>query len=62
MKTGSKLAIIVFTVVAATHLARLVFGVSVTVDDWLVPQWTSVLGFIVPGLIAWMLWRESKSP
>lgn len=59
MKIGSKLAIIVFTVVAAVHLARLVLGVSVTVDDWLVPQWTSVLGLVVPGLIAWMLWRES---
>lgn len=60
MKLGSKLAIIVFSLIALAHLLRLVFGTSLTVGDWGVPQWISFFGFIGPGIIAWLLWRESK--
>jgi len=60
MKTGSKLAIIVFSIVATAHLLRLLFAVSLTIGNWSVPQGLSVLGFVGPGTIAWMLWRESK--
>ena len=60
MKTGSILAVIIFSLVAAAHLLRLILGVSVTIDDWVVPQWPSILGVIVPGLIAWKLMQEAK--
>ncbi len=60
MKIGSKLAIIVFSIVATLHLLRMVFGVSLTIDSWLVPQWVSVLGVVGPGVIAWLLLKESK--
>ena len=60
MKTGTLLAIILFTVVAFVHLLRLIYGINVTIDDWVTPQWLSVLGVIGPGVIAWLLWRESK--
>jgi len=60
MKTGSKLAILVFSIVAILHLLRMVFGVSLTTGSWLVPQWISVIGVVGPGVIAWMLWKESK--
>jgi cyclophilin family peptidyl-prolyl cis-trans isomerase len=60
MKTGSKLAIIVFSLVAIAHLLRLVFAVDVTVGDWEIAQWISLAGFIVPAIIALLLWRESK--
>jgi len=60
MKTGSKLAIIIFVIVAAAHLYRVVFAVSVTVDGWLVPQWPSVLAVVITVFTAWMLWKESK--
>ncbi len=60
MKIGSKLAIIVFSVVACAHSLRLVFAVNVTVGDWLMPQWISLIGFIGPAAIALLLWRESK--
>jgi hypothetical protein len=60
MKTGTLLAIILLTVVALTHLLRLIYGINVTIDDWVTPQWLSVLGVIGPGVIAWLLWRESK--
>jgi Na+/H+ antiporter NhaA len=60
MKTGTLLAIVVFTVVALAHLYRLLTGAEVTINDDLIPQWISVPGVLVPGLIAWVLWKESK--
>ena len=60
MKIGSKLAITVFSIVALAHLLRLVLGITVTIEDWAVPAWISVLGFFVPGVIAWLLWREAR--
>ena len=60
MKIGSKLAILLFILVAIAHLLRLVYGIDVTVGEWSVPQWVSVLGTIVPLVIAWLLWSERK--
>ena len=60
MKTGTLLAIVVFTVVALAHLYRLLTGAEVTINGGLIPQWISVPGVLVPGLIAWVLWKESK--
>ena len=60
MKTGSKLAILVFSIVAIAHLCRLIFAIDVTIGDWNLPQWASVFGVIGPGVIAALLWRESK--
>lgn len=60
IKTGAKLAIILFTVVSIAHLLRLIYSVDVTVGGWDAPQWISLLGFVVPGLIAYMLWREGS--
>lgn len=60
MKIGSKLAILVFTLVAIAHLLRLVNGIDMTLGEWSVPQWISVLGVIGPLAIAGLLWNESK--
>lgn len=60
MKTGSLLAFIVFVLVALAHVVRLVYNAEVTVDGAIIPQWVSVVGVIVPGLIAFLLWRERK--
>ena len=60
MKTGSKLAILVFTLVSIAHLLRLIADIDITVGAWIVPGWVSVLGVIVPGVIAGLLWKESR--
>ena len=60
MKTGTVLAIIVFIVVAVGHLYRMVSGTEVSINGDIVPQWISVPGVLIPGLIAWVLWKESK--
>jgi len=60
MKTGSLLAVIVFILVAIAHLMRIVSGTEIVIGGIDIPQWISVVAVIVPGLIAWLLWKESK--
>ena len=60
MKTGSLLAVIVFILVAIAHLMRIVNGTEIVIGGIDIPQWISVVAVIVPGLIAWLLWKESK--
>ncbi len=60
MKTGSILAITLFGLVSIAHLLRLLYAMPITTGDWDVPQWISLFGVVVPGLVALMLWRESK--
>ena len=60
MKTGSLLAVIVFVLVAIAHLMRIVTDTEIVVGGNNIPQWISMVGVVVPGLIAWLLWKESK--
>jgi hypothetical protein len=60
MKTGTLLAIIVFTIIVIGHLLRLVDGTSVVIGSTSIPMWVSYLGVVVPGLIAFLLWKESR--
>jgi hypothetical protein len=59
MKPFSTVAAVVFALVALAHLLRLVYGWEVTLAGWLVPLWVSVVGLIVAGGLAAMVWREA---
>ena len=60
MKTGTLLAIVLFALVALAHALRLIMSVEVTVENWSVPMWVSALGFVVPSLVAYLLYRETQ--
>ena len=60
MKIGSLLAIVVLSLVAFAHLLRLIDGTEIIARGAVVPQWISLFGVIVPGGVAWLLWREAK--
>ncbi len=60
MKTGTLLAIIVFTIVALGHLLRLADATQIVVGSTTIPMWVSVLGALVPGLIVVLLWKEAR--
>ena len=60
MKIGSLLAIVVLSLVAAAHLLRLIDGTEIIARGVVVPQWLSMFGVVVPGVLAWLLWREAK--
>lgn len=59
-KPFTVLAAAIFAVVAAVHLLRLVYGWEVTVNRAVVPMWASILGLMIAGGLAVMLWLESR--
>jgi hypothetical protein len=61
MKPVITITIILLTTVAAAHALRLVFGVEMTVGATDIPMWVSVVGAVVPGALAVLLWRESRN-
>ena len=61
MKPFTKLASAVFSVIALAHLYRIVRPFEVTVAGSAIPQWASVVGLIVAGVLSLMLWRESRA-
>ena len=60
MKPFTVIAIVVFALVSLLHLLRYVLGWEVVVNAVAIPMWVSVLGFVIPGVLAFMLWREMK--
>jgi hypothetical protein len=61
MKPASLIAALLLALVALAHLARLILQTEVLVAGATIPMWVSVVGFIVPGLLAVALWREADA-
>ena len=59
MRTPVLIAVVIFAIVAVLHLLRLVNGWDFIVGTYAVPTWMSVGGVIVPGGLAFWLWRDS---
>ena len=51
----------VFDLVAMLHLARLIFKVNVVLGTYSVPLWVSVLGFIIPQILAIWMFRAARN-
>jgi chromate transport protein ChrA len=62
MKPFTTLAVLVFALVAVVHVFRLIRGLQIVVGSHTIPLWTSAVGAIVAGLLAIMVWRESRRP
>ena len=60
MKTGTSLAIFIFALVALGHVVRLAFDIPVTIGSWSVPTWISLVGAVISGGLAVVLWRENR--
>jgi hypothetical protein len=60
MKSFSVIAIVVFALVSILHLVRFLLGWEVIVNTVVIPMWLSLLGFVIVGGLAFMLWREMK--
>lgn len=59
-KPFTLLAVLVFAIVAAIHLLRLLFGWEVTINGAAVPLWASVPGIVIAAGLAAGLWWESR--
>ncbi|MBI5777667.1 MAG: hypothetical protein HY444_09780 [Nitrospirae bacterium] len=67
MRPVTTVAVVVFTLVAGLHLARIVLDWKVIIGESVVavggtsiPMWVSYLGAVIPAGLAAMLWRESR--
>ena len=61
MKPFTTLAIVLISAAAFLQLTRFLRGWVVTVDGAIIPVWISGVAAVVLGLVAAMLWRESRS-
>jgi hypothetical protein len=53
---------VLFSLVALAHLLRVLYGLSVQVDDVAVPMLVSWIGFAVPAALAVWAFRISRGP
>jgi hypothetical protein len=60
MKPFTTIAVIIFAVICIAHIARVIMDVGVRLGTHDVPQWVSIAGALVAGIMAIMLWRERK--
>ena len=61
VKPFTTIAIVIFSLVAVLHVLRLIFGWEVLINRLVMPMWVSVVGFIVAGGLAVMVWREART-
>ncbi len=59
-KPFTAIAAVIFVLMALVHVFRLAFGWEITIQGSVVPMWVSVLGAVIAGGLAFMLWRESR--
>jgi ABC-type Fe3+ transport system permease subunit len=60
MKPFTTIAIVIFSLVAVLHVLRLMFRWEVVINGLVMPMWVSVVGIIVAGGLAVLVWREAK--
>ena len=60
VKPFTTIAIVIFSLVAVLHVLRLIFGWEAVINGLVIPMWASVVGLIIAGGLAVMLWRESR--
>ena len=60
MKPATTIVTILLVGMSAAHLPRLIFQVEIIVGGFYMPVWSSIFGFIIPLVLALLLWRENK--
>jgi predicted membrane-bound spermidine synthase len=61
MKPFTVIAIVIFALGSLLHLLRYFLGWEIIIHTVSIPTWVSLLGFVIAGGLAFMLWREMKS-
>jgi hypothetical protein len=61
MKPFTTIAAVVLGIIALAHLYRLIQPFDVVIGGTIIPQWVSVAGLLVPGVLSFMLWREART-
>jgi hypothetical protein len=59
-KPFTTVAVMLFALMAFTHLLRLLLGWEVTVNGMVIPKWASGLGLVIAASLALTLWHEAR--
>ena len=54
------IAALIFTIIAVLHAYRLFTHFQVVLGSHTIPEWVSYLGVLVPAILAYGLFRESR--
>ena len=57
-RTYNTVTAILFLVIAALHLLRIVFGWPAQIGELSIPMWVSWLALVVSGALAWSGFRQ----
>jgi len=60
MKTGTLLATLFLALIAILQLLRLILQIPIIAGGVTIPVWVSIFGCLIPGTIAYLLWRENR--
>ena len=60
MKPATSIVMILLLGISAAHLLRLIFQVEIIAAGFHMPVWLSIFGFIIPLVLAFLLWRENR--
>lgn len=60
MKPFTTIAAVLFFIISCAHVLRLSAHWQVTVNNMIIPQWVSIPGFLIAGVLALMLWHEAR--
>jgi hypothetical protein len=60
MKPVTTIVAILLMAISIAHLLRLILQVNIVANGVNIPIWLSILGCIIPAVLAFMLWRENR--
>jgi hypothetical protein len=60
VKPFTIIAIVMFAIICIAHILRLILGWEAEINHMAIPVWISVIGALFSGLLAVMIWKESK--
>ena len=60
MKPFTRIASVIFGIIALLHLLRLIYGIGVVIGSFQFPMWISFGGFIATAVLSAGLWKEAN--
>ncbi|MEI7522901.1 MAG: hypothetical protein WCJ95_01155 [Mariniphaga sp.] len=60
MKPFTRIASVIFGIIALLHLLRFIYSIGILIGDFRLPLWISFGGFIVTMVLSIGLWKEAN--
>ncbi len=60
MKPVTTIVVLLLIAISIAQVLRLIFQVEIIAAGFQIPVWISIFGFIIPLVLALLLWRENR--